>query len=221
MGLPTPAVLQEENGFTKDDDSTSGEALSGEIRDDPLINEDEAGLMLEVSARKALECPCLDDLRSGPCGGEFSNAFVCFFKSQQPEKGSDCVEPFEKMQSCMSSNPRKFKSSHHSDLRVSTAGQGHKLPIDDAESKAEDMDEDEDEEEEEAAEPEASGSNPPPDFPKREQAEAAKRSHRSEERAAQPRHQSRLDSAASSDSRHQSAGLHSRSYGRLTSVLED
>lgn len=41
---------------------------------------------LEVKAQKALECPCVADLRKGPCGNQFSEAFVCFIKSTAKEK---------------------------------------------------------------------------------------------------------------------------------------
>ncbi|XP_051124097.1 mitochondrial intermembrane space import and assembly protein 40 homolog [Andrographis paniculata] len=63
---------------------------------------------LEAKAQKALECPCIDHLRSGPCGSQFSNAFVCFFKSTAEEKGSDCVHPFVALQNCIKANPGAF-----------------------------------------------------------------------------------------------------------------
>ncbi|KAK6921500.1 hypothetical protein RJ641_012007, partial [Dillenia turbinata] len=41
---------------------------------------------LEAKAQKALDCPCIADLRNGPCGRQFSEAFLCFFKSTAEEK---------------------------------------------------------------------------------------------------------------------------------------
>lgn len=41
---------------------------------------------LDAKAQKALECPCIDDLRKGPCGLQFSEAFVCYLKSTVEEK---------------------------------------------------------------------------------------------------------------------------------------
>lgn len=41
---------------------------------------------LDVKAQKALECPCIADLRSGPCGEQFSEAFLCFLKITSEEK---------------------------------------------------------------------------------------------------------------------------------------
>ncbi|KAM7276646.1 hypothetical protein ACFE04_018512 [Oxalis oulophora] len=41
---------------------------------------------LEAKAQKALECPCIADLRNGACGDQFSAAFLCFLKSTADEK---------------------------------------------------------------------------------------------------------------------------------------
>ncbi|PON68141.1 CHCH [Parasponia andersonii] len=62
----------------------------------------------DAKAQKALECPCIADLRSGPCGGQFSEAFLCFLKSTAEEKGSDCVHPFVALQNCIKANPDAF-----------------------------------------------------------------------------------------------------------------
>jgi len=63
---------------------------------------------LDEKAQKALECPCIADLRKGPCGNQFSGAFLCFLKSTAEEKGSDCVNPFVALQSCIKANPDAF-----------------------------------------------------------------------------------------------------------------
>ncbi|KAI3419942.1 CHCH domain-containing protein [Psidium guajava] len=63
---------------------------------------------LDAKAQKALECPCIADLRSGPCGNQFSESFVCFLKSTAEEKGSDCVHPFVALQNCIKANPGAF-----------------------------------------------------------------------------------------------------------------
>ncbi|KAK9275247.1 hypothetical protein L1049_022509 [Liquidambar formosana] len=68
-------------------------------------NENES---LDAKAQKALECPCIADLRSGPCGTQFSEAFLCFLKSTAEEKGSDCVHPFVALQNCIKVNPNAF-----------------------------------------------------------------------------------------------------------------
>ncbi|XP_050119958.1 mitochondrial intermembrane space import and assembly protein 40 homolog isoform X2 [Malus sylvestris] len=41
---------------------------------------------LDAKAHKALECPCIAGLRSGPCGLQFSEAFLCYLKSTVEEK---------------------------------------------------------------------------------------------------------------------------------------
>ncbi|XP_062159541.1 mitochondrial intermembrane space import and assembly protein 40 homolog [Alnus glutinosa] len=63
---------------------------------------------VDAQAQKALECPCIADLRSGPCGVQFSEAFLCFLKSSAEEKGSDCVHPFVALQNCIKANPNAF-----------------------------------------------------------------------------------------------------------------
>ncbi|KAJ1401069.1 mitochondrial intermembrane space import and assembly protein [Sesbania bispinosa] len=63
---------------------------------------------VEEMAQKALECPCIADLRSGSCGSQFSDAFLCFLKSTAEEKGSDCLHPFVALQSCIKANPNAF-----------------------------------------------------------------------------------------------------------------
>lgn len=41
---------------------------------------------IDVKVQKALECPCLDDLKKGPCGSPFIVAFSCYLKSTEEEK---------------------------------------------------------------------------------------------------------------------------------------
>jgi hypothetical protein len=41
---------------------------------------------IDVKVQKALECPCVADLKSGPCGSGFIDAFSCFLRSTEVEK---------------------------------------------------------------------------------------------------------------------------------------
>jgi len=63
---------------------------------------------IDVKVEKALECPCLDDLKRGPCGSQFIDAFSCYLKSTKEEKGSDCVDPFIALQNCIGENKEAF-----------------------------------------------------------------------------------------------------------------
>ncbi|XP_062217475.1 mitochondrial intermembrane space import and assembly protein 40 homolog [Phragmites australis] len=63
---------------------------------------------IDVKVQKALECPCLDDLKKGPCGDQFIDAFSCYLKSTKEEKGSDCVNPFIALQNCIKENKEAF-----------------------------------------------------------------------------------------------------------------
>lgn len=41
---------------------------------------------IEMKVQKALDCPCVADLKNGPCGGQFVDAFSCFLRSREEEK---------------------------------------------------------------------------------------------------------------------------------------
>ena len=40
----------------------------------------------EAKIQKALDCPCLDEVRNGACGTPFLEAFSCFLRSKEEEK---------------------------------------------------------------------------------------------------------------------------------------
>lgn len=40
----------------------------------------------------ALACPCIHELKEGPCGPAFKAAFSCFHKSTAVPKGFDCYD---------------------------------------------------------------------------------------------------------------------------------
>lgn len=44
-------------------------------------------------------------MANGPCGEEFKAAFSCFVYSEAEPKGYDCVDLFQKMQSCFRQHP--------------------------------------------------------------------------------------------------------------------
>ena len=60
-------------------------------------------------------CPCLGNMASGPCGVDFREAFSCFHYSKADPKGSDCYEPFSKMQQCMVSYPELYPMNNDDD----------------------------------------------------------------------------------------------------------
>ncbi|MBA0630947.1 hypothetical protein Godav_002989 [Gossypium davidsonii] len=78
-----------------------------------------AGFMsLDAQAQKALDCPCVAELRNGACGTQFTEAFLCFLKSTAEEKGSDCVHPFVALQTCIKGNPDAFPKNIIEDKEV-------------------------------------------------------------------------------------------------------
>ncbi|KAL5542992.1 hypothetical protein UlMin_010702 [Ulmus minor] len=95
------------NNPTSSSSSSSSPSLESLIAEAAAYGND-ADESLDAKAQKALECPCIADLRSGSCGGQFSEAFLCFLKSTAEEKGSDCVHPFVALQNCIKANPDAF-----------------------------------------------------------------------------------------------------------------
>ncbi|KAM3339015.1 mitochondrial intermembrane space import and assembly protein 40 [Capsicum galapagoense] len=89
-------------------DDSPPPSLDSLIAEAAAYGEDGENESIDEKARKALECPCIAHLRAGPCGNQFSDAFLCFLKSTAEEKGSDCVSPFVALQSCIKANPNAF-----------------------------------------------------------------------------------------------------------------
>ena len=46
---------------------------------------------LDRAVEEALSCPCVDDLKNGPCGKSFVAAFGCFIRSTADEKARRCA----------------------------------------------------------------------------------------------------------------------------------
>lgn len=44
------------------------------------------GLTEDEKVSEALDCPCVADVKNGPCGDSFINAFTCFLKSTEEEQ---------------------------------------------------------------------------------------------------------------------------------------
>nr|XP_027098861.1 mitochondrial intermembrane space import and assembly protein 40 homolog [Coffea arabica] len=89
-------LIEKRNGGTEKEKKRGTGVGSGE-------NDDAEG-SVEEKAQRALEWPCIAHLRTGPCGFQFSDAFLCY----APEKGSDCVRPFVALQSCIKANADAF-----------------------------------------------------------------------------------------------------------------
>ncbi|RLM64235.1 coiled-coil-helix-coiled-coil-helix domain-containing protein 4 [Panicum miliaceum] len=67
--------------------SSSLEALAAEAMS---FDEGDTEESIDEKIQKALECPCVADLKNGPCGGSFVDAFSCFLRSTEEEK--DCIK---------------------------------------------------------------------------------------------------------------------------------
>jgi len=77
----------------------------------PAGNESAA---LDRRVEEALACPCVADLRDGPCGPSFVNAFSCFLRAQAgpPDPAGvaapACLPAFKALQACMVRHPEAF-----------------------------------------------------------------------------------------------------------------
>lgn len=87
-----------------------------------LVGGDDSELSREERARRALKCDCVAELRDGPCGSQFKEAFYCFLTSTAEEQGSDCTKSFIAMQTCMTANPESFAQYNGEDRNQSSPG---------------------------------------------------------------------------------------------------
>lgn len=72
---------------------------------------------MEKKIEAALACPCLGDLKEGPCGPVFVHAFGCFIRSEHEDKGMDCLDQFKDFQLCLQKHPEHV-------AKIMEAGEG-------------------------------------------------------------------------------------------------
>jgi len=75
---------------------------------DENINDDAPPGLILSNGDINWNCPCLGGMAVGPCGVEFRAAFSCFHYSTEEPKGSECIEKFAEMQSCMQQHPELY-----------------------------------------------------------------------------------------------------------------
>ena len=64
----------------------------------------------------ALACPCVKDLREGPCGAAFEAAFRCFHSAastRQVPQGAECGAANAAMAGCLQSTPGALDAFRH------------------------------------------------------------------------------------------------------------
>ncbi|KAD6454365.1 hypothetical protein E3N88_09071 [Mikania micrantha] len=108
MGQDQSKVTDSPVPDSKIEDSSSPPSMESLLAEATSFGNEDENASQEAKAQRALECPCIQNLRSGPCGSQFSEAFLCFMKSNAEEKGSDCVHPFVALQRCIQTNPNAF-----------------------------------------------------------------------------------------------------------------
>ena len=63
----------------------------------------------EEAIKAALECPCVEGLKTSSCGEGFVEALSCFMRAEESERGAACVEPFVALHACMVKHPEEFE----------------------------------------------------------------------------------------------------------------
>jgi len=55
---------------------------------------------IESEIERALDCPCVADLKEGPCGEQFVISFSCFLRQNEDSGGdlSNCINAFSALQ---------------------------------------------------------------------------------------------------------------------------
>eukprot|EP00188_Purpureofilum_apyrenoidigerum_P006333 Plantae.Rhodophyta-Purpureofilum_apyrenoidigerum.ctg9649.p1 GENE.Plantae.Rhodophyta-Purpureofilum_apyrenoidigerum.ctg9649~~Plantae.Rhodophyta-Purpureofilum_apyrenoidigerum.ctg9649.p1 ORF type:complete len:216 (+),score=59.22 Plantae.Rhodophyta-Purpureofilum_apyrenoidigerum.ctg9649:116-763(+) len=76
-----------------------------------VFPEDEAAKKAakEKEIEEALNCPCIDRMKEGPCGAPFLAAYRCFLESDATPKGGDCYDQFVAMHTCIQEHPEEYK----------------------------------------------------------------------------------------------------------------
>jgi len=80
-----------------------GPADSCVVHDKQSDSEDEEALDRRIA--EALDCPCVEDLKSGPCGELFVSTFTCYQKSRAEPKGCDCLDVSLAFADCLRKHP--------------------------------------------------------------------------------------------------------------------
>lgn len=97
-----PKVITPTRDFQMID--TEGISLMIPIDKNINTNEIDSGNLNETIHQEQIDwdSPSLMKVTNGNCGNEFKDAFQCFLKSKHIEKGSDCIDTFNKIQNCLS-----------------------------------------------------------------------------------------------------------------------
>lgn len=106
-GLDLPAPAPEQAAAEPAGVEEASEAVAKlDVADETAM--EVRALTREEEIEEALNCPCIDAMREGPCGDQFLSAYRCFLESDSEPKGMDCVDKFANMQGCMAEHPEEY-----------------------------------------------------------------------------------------------------------------
>ena len=83
-------------------------AREGEAGPPPRDHHGDGPGLKEV-IQDALDCPCVADLKEGPCGPAFVGAFSCYVEKSDANELTACTEKFVALQECMVRHPEDFQ----------------------------------------------------------------------------------------------------------------
>ena len=73
------------------------------------VKQGEGAESKEEAIKAALECPCVEGLKTSSCGEGFVEALSCVRRAEESERGAACVEPFVALHACMVKHPEEFE----------------------------------------------------------------------------------------------------------------
>lgn len=68
----------------------------------------EAASTKDEAVQAALECPCIEGLKSSSCGTGFVEALSCFMRADETERGAKCAGEFVALHACMVTHAGEF-----------------------------------------------------------------------------------------------------------------
>lgn len=108
-----PATATEADGAPEVAAASAAEALPStrsEKAGVPALSKDDGKVTMtkEEMVKEALNCPCIANMKEGPCGTHFLSAYECFLRSESEPQGADCFDNFVAMQTCMTEHPDDY-----------------------------------------------------------------------------------------------------------------
>tara|TARA_B110000977_G_scaffold201709_1_gene297926 strand:- start:5347 stop:5670 length:324 start_codon:yes stop_codon:yes gene_type:complete len=83
--------------------SGTGQALA------EAVARGEGAASKEEAIKAALDCPCVEGLKTSSCGDGFVEALSCFMRADEADRGSVCADHFVQLHACMVKHASDFE----------------------------------------------------------------------------------------------------------------